>query len=102
MYYDLYNTKKSKRKGHLDQFCHKLFHPSKGLIMKSKISTNRMFVLLASVNSIEHACFKTITEDESHLWHCRLGHLSYKGLRTLHTKKMVKGLPLLKGPTRVF
>lgn len=79
----------------------KLFPPSRGLIMRSEMSANRMFVLLASVTSREPACFKTVTEDETHLWHCRFGHLSYKGLRTLHYKKMVKGLPLLKAPTKL-
>lgn len=28
----------------------------------------------------------------AHLWHQRFGHLSYKGLKTLQTKFMVRGL----------
>ena len=31
----------------------------------------------------------------SHLWHQRYGHLSYKGLRTLLQKNMVRGCPQL-------
>ena len=76
----------------------KLFHPMRGLIMKSSMSTNRLFVLLASIKTTEHACFNTVNEEESRLWHCRLGHLNFKGLRTLYYKKMVKGLPLVKSP----
>ena len=79
----------------------KLFDPVRGLIMKSAMSANRMFVLLAAVAPSEHACFKMVTEEETHLWHCRYGHLSYKGLRTLYYKKMVTGLPLLKAPTKL-
>nr|AFP55578.1 copia-type polyprotein [Rosa rugosa] len=45
-------------------------------------------------------CLQTSTEDLAHLWHRRYGHLSYKGLRTLHYKKMVKGLPQVVAPTR--
>ena len=41
----------------------RLFHPSRGLIMKSNMSTNRMFVLLAFVNTKEHECFQNVTED---------------------------------------
>ena len=37
----------------------------------------------------------------AHLWHCRYGHLSYKGLTTLQSKKMVCGLPTFKTPTTV-
>lgn len=41
-------------------------------------------------------CFQTVSENESHLWHCRFGHLNYKGLRMLFYKKMVNRLPSLK------
>ncbi|KAL6310748.1 hypothetical protein AAG906_019097 [Vitis piasezkii] len=47
------------------------------------------------------ACFNTITEDMVQLWHCRYGHLSFKGLKTLQEKKMVNGLPQLKSPSRL-
>ena len=74
----------------------KLFHCSRRLIMQGEMTTNRMFVLLASINSKEHdhACFKTVTENDMELWHYQMGHLNYKGLRTLHQRNMMKGLPL--------
>jgi len=33
------------------------------------------------------------TENNSQLWHNRIGHLSYDGLNTLASKQMVTGLP---------
>ncbi|GAU26636.1 hypothetical protein TSUD_102440 [Trifolium subterraneum] len=40
--------------------------------------------------------FQTTSQDESHLWHCRYGHLSFKGLNALAKREMVKGLPMIK------
>ena len=79
----------------------KVFHPSKGLIIQSKMSANRMFVVLAAMVPKATTCFQAVTENETHLWHCRFGHLSFKGLRTLQYKKMVSGLPSLKTPAKL-
>jgi len=69
--------------------------------MQTKMTTNRMFVLLASVVLQETSTFLQLaTEDSSQLWHRRFGHLSYKGLRTLQYKQMVKGLPLVKASNK--
>lgn len=69
--------------------------------MQSEMTTNRMFIVLASLLANESVCFKTASEEDSHLWHCRFGHQSFKGLRTLKYKKMVKGLPMLKTPSKL-
>lgn len=79
----------------------KVFHPERGLIMNSKMSSNRMFILHAISQPIASTCFNTITEDMVQLWHCRYGHLSFKGLKTLQQKKMVDGLPHVKSPSRL-
>jgi len=71
----------------------KVFHPTKGLIIQSKISTNRMFDALATMIPKATTCLQVVIEDESYLWHCRFGHVSFKGLRTLQSKRMVNGLP---------
>lgn len=70
-----------------------VFHPQKGKMAESFMSANRMFVLLAEpfVKAEEERCLQISTMDQSKLWHHRYGHLSYKGLRTLHYKKMVVG-----------
>uniref|UniRef100_A0A2N9FY74 Integrase catalytic domain-containing protein n=1 Tax=Fagus sylvatica TaxID=28930 RepID=A0A2N9FY74_FAGSY len=79
----------------------RVYHPKKGLIMQTAMSANRMFILLARILPKAPTCFQTILEDNTHLWHCRYGHLSFKGLRTLQYKQMVKGLPQLKAPSKI-
>jgi hypothetical protein len=71
----------------------KVFHQDRGLIMATRMTANRMYVISATV--VMPMCFKTESQDTSHLWHCRYGHLSFKGLSTLVKKDMVKGLPKL-------
>ncbi|WJZ92508.1 hypothetical protein VitviT2T_011498 [Vitis vinifera] len=79
----------------------KVYHPEKGLIMQTSMSANRMFILPARVMPKAPTCFQITLEDNTHLWHCRYGHLSFKGLRTLQYKEMVRGLPQLKASSKV-
>ncbi|KAJ8628498.1 hypothetical protein MRB53_021805 [Persea americana] len=80
-----------------------IYHPVKGLIMQTIMSANRMFALLASVptHALGLACFQMTSEDTTHLWHRRFGHLSLKGLRTLAYKKLVTGLPPLNASSKL-
>jgi hypothetical protein len=75
----------------------RIYHHTKGLVFQTNMTANRMFVLLSSTQSIKkinkEECFQVTAEDVAHLWHRRFGHLSYKGLKTLQTKGMVRGLP---------
>jgi hypothetical protein len=71
-----------------------LYHPRRGLIMQTWMTTNRMFVLLANVVPETSTCLQTMTKDESELWHRRYGHLSYKGLQTLRYRDMVRAFHL--------
>jgi len=77
----------------------KIYHSVRGLIIQTRMTVNRMFVLIAKAQVKDVSCFHTHAQDVSHLWHCRYGHLSHKGLRTLHYKKMVRGLPQLPAST---
>jgi hypothetical protein len=79
----------------------KVFHHEQGLIMDTKMSANRMFVLHAASHPLKTVCFNTITEDMVQLWHCRYGHLSFTSLKTLQQKQMVNGLPLFTSPSRL-
>ena len=45
--------------------------------------------------------FQTKVQDDSLLWNFRFGHLNFGGIKLLHTKNMVKGLPLIDKPDRV-
>ncbi|XP_062020913.1 uncharacterized protein LOC133737356 [Rosa rugosa] len=51
--------------------------------------------LLFSYRQDSETGFHTTSQDITHLWHCRLGHLSHKGIKTLQLKNMVHGLPKL-------
>lgn len=79
----------------------KVYHPSRGAIMETSMSGNRMFFLLASKPQKNSLCLQTeeVVEKENCLWHCRFGHLNQEGLKLLTQKKMVIGLPTLK-PTK--
>ena len=81
-----------------DDMC-KIYHPRRGLIIQTEMSANRMFVVLASV--ISPTCLQATSEDNTQLWHCRYGHLNFKGLRTLLHRNMVRGLPMLKASSKV-
>lgn len=78
----------------------RIYHPQRGLIIQTQMTVNRMFILLArsqtgKSQSSQEICFHTTSQDVTHLWHCRLGHLSHRGLNTLQLKNMVHGLPKL-------
>lgn len=79
----------------------KIYHPKRGLIWETTMAANRMFILLARTHSQGQKCFNTITDDQSHLWHRRYGHLGWSGLKILQQKKMVKGLPEFQAHTKV-
>ncbi|CAJ2629918.1 unnamed protein product [Trifolium pratense] len=72
----------------------KVYHEERGLIMSTKMTANRMYVVHAAITI--PMCLKTSKLDNNELWHCRYGHLSFKGLNTLVKKQMVEGLPQLK------
>lgn len=79
----------------------KVYHPSKGAIMETDMSGNRMFFLIATKSQKNSLCLQAeeVSEKEMNLWHCRFGHLNQEGLKVLSQKKMVIGLPTLK-PTK--
>ena len=80
---------------------YKIYHPKKGLIMPTILSTNRIFILLAIIMSQTAICFQTIIEDKTHRWHHRYRYLGFKGLRTLQHKQMVRGLPQFKASSKL-
>jgi transposase InsO family protein len=79
----------------------RIYHPERGLIWETAMAANRMFIILPRTQSQGHKCFTTTTEDQSHLWHRRYGHLGWSGLKLLQEKNMVKGLPSFQAHTRV-
>ncbi|RVW35655.1 Retrovirus-related Pol polyprotein from transposon TNT 1-94 [Vitis vinifera] len=69
--------------------------------MDTKMSSNWMFMLHALSQPISSTCFNTVIEDILQLWHCRYGHLSFQGLKTLQQRKMVNGLPQFQPPSKL-
>lgn len=85
----------------------KIYHHTRGLIMQTQMSVNRMFILFAEMESQKDtsdsapACLAVTAEDQTELWHRRFGHLNFGGLRTLSSKNMVKGLPSLQATSKI-
>ncbi|CAL8095191.1 unnamed protein product [Prunus armeniaca] len=46
-------------------------------------------------------CFSAKVNDPAWLWHLRYDHLNFRGLKMLHDKEMVTGLPQITCPTEV-
>ncbi|CAJ2635130.1 unnamed protein product [Trifolium pratense] len=76
-----------------DDSC-KIYHEEKGLLFTTAMSSNRMYVISATV--INPRCLMSAKQESTVLWHGRYGHLHFKGLNTLSKKQMVKGLPDLE------
>ncbi|GAU48606.1 hypothetical protein TSUD_327180 [Trifolium subterraneum] len=75
-----------------------IYHQDRGLIAHTNMSANRMFIIFnksSNITATAEKCLHTSSE-LTYLWHQRYGHLNYKGLKTLQTKKMVRGLPQLE------
>ncbi|KAK8938543.1 hypothetical protein KSP39_PZI011604 [Platanthera zijinensis] len=69
-------------------------------VVRVKMTTNRLFTLSMDVK--ETACLaRTEEEEEAWLWHHRMGHLGFTGLKLLSGSKMVEGLPMITPPQRV-
>lgn len=80
----------------------RVYHPRRGLIMHTHMTSNRMFVVL--VNVVPHAssaCLGVRSDDIGELWHNRYGHLSITGLNLLQRKELVQGLPKFRVSTNI-
>lgn len=55
----------------------KVYHPSRGIIIETQMSANRMFAILGEEIGLD-PCFQMKTADKTHLWHCMFAHLNYK------------------------
>lgn len=74
-----------------------IYDPIRGSIAIVQMTSNRMFPL--NIKNV-HTCLMA-KEDDSWMWHFRYGHLNFNGLRTLHQKQMVSGLPMITIPSKV-
>lgn len=79
----------------------KLYHPSRGCIMESLMTTNRMFLVTTNILISVPTCFNANVDDLGEIWHRRFGHLSYKNLALLHNKNLVRGIPKLNASSKI-
>jgi hypothetical protein len=79
---------------------YKIFHEEKRLIVSTQMTVNKIYIILAPV--MLPSCFQATNKDEIHLWHCRYGHLGFKGLNALAKREMVKGLHMVKDNQIVY
>ncbi|KAK2983322.1 hypothetical protein RJ640_016060 [Escallonia rubra] len=64
------------------------------------MSSNMMFLM--NIHHDASKCLKACFDNQSWLWHLRLGYLNFGGLKLLSTKNMVKGLPSIDQPDQLY
>ncbi|KAL8107160.1 hypothetical protein AgCh_023822 [Apium graveolens] len=62
--------------------------------MKVKCSTNRLYKI--KIYSRDLQCLMSRCEDESWLWHSRLGHVNFKAIKLMAMDNMVLGMHVIK------
>jgi transposase InsO family protein len=77
----------------------KLYDSNQNLIMQSEQGSNRTFKV--NVETAETECLSAEgSEGDSKLWHKRMGHLNYRSLGHLSSKKLVRGIPKIVKPEK--
>ncbi|KAK2969881.1 hypothetical protein RJ640_000126 [Escallonia rubra] len=63
------------------------------------MSSNKMFLM--NIHHDAPKCLKACFDNQSWLWHVRLGHLNFEGLKLLSANNMVKRLPSIDQPDQL-
>lgn len=69
------------------------------LLMKVQMSVNRLYKMV--IEDCNPMCMLTKAEEQTWLWHSRLGHVNFQALSTMSQKEMVRGLPKLVQPKTI-
>ncbi|KAI3802282.1 hypothetical protein L1987_30412 [Smallanthus sonchifolius] len=69
------------------------------LVMKVQRSQNRLYKII--LNLAKPACLATMMDDDTWLWHARMGHVNFGCLESISRKGIVHGLPDLSHPSKV-
>jgi hypothetical protein len=68
-------------------------------IMRVQRFGNRLYKI--ELKAVEPVSFLAKVDDQSWLWHGRLGHVNFESIKMLVEKEMAGGLPLIKHPDQV-
>lgn len=71
----------------------RVYDKKERLLMKVKRSKNRLYKII--LEDYKEVCLMTKMEEDSWLWHVRLGHVNFKALNQLSKEGMVSGVPRL-------
>lgn len=66
------------------------------LLMRVQRSANRLYKIF--LEETHGGCLLTKTEEDSWLWHARLGHLNFNAMNLMKKNEMVEGLPKMIQP----
>jgi hypothetical protein len=64
------------------------------MIMRVQRTGNRLYKI--GLKTVELVCLLATVNDESWLWHGRIGHVNFHSIRMLVEKEMAGGLPLIE------
>ncbi|KAM0015323.1 putative RNA-directed DNA polymerase [Helianthus debilis subsp. tardiflorus] len=78
-----------------------IHHPQRGVIIRSQMTKNRMFVVHGKVKAAPSQCLQASEVQNTQVWHKRFAHVNHKAIRTMQYKKMVNGLPIVSGRSEV-
>ena len=67
--------------------------PARRVLARSKISGNRLYTGVLTIDV--PACLMAQGDDATWRWHARMGHLHFRALRTMSTKQLVRGMPVI-------
>ena len=75
-------------------------HDSNGrLLVKVKRSPNRLYKTSLTIG--QPTCLQSRIDDDTWRWHARLGHISFKTVKTISEQGMVRGLPSIRKEGRL-
>lgn len=69
------------------------------LLMKVRRATNRLYKILMETS--KPMCMFSKLEENSQLWHSRLGHVNYQAMMLMSKQEMVYGFPKIAQPKEV-
>ncbi|GKD42076.1 zinc finger, CCHC-type containing protein [Tanacetum coccineum] len=77
----------------------RLYDMDNKIFMKVTRQKNRLYK--ASLRIGTHVCLLANLEDDTWLWHARLGHLNFESLISMAQRDLVHGIPTIKHTTQI-